>query len=920
MLNVFDSQQAAIGRSQTARQCAIIYVNPYAHLFTLEDWVSFAIMSVYLCFIMLNMFNSQQAAVGRSQAARQHAIIYVNLYAHFFMLKDRVSSTIMPVYLCFIMLNMFNSQQAAIGWLQAPCRHLIIYVNPYTHLFTLEDRVGSVIASVRHFANFGMVIFSVHLQQNPSITVNVMNSYLTLDKVNLTIGFNIIICYLAPDWVNLTIAPDAMTRYLTPDGVNWTIAPDAMTCYLTPDGVNWIIAPDAMTCYLIPGGVNWTIAPDVMTCYLTHDGVNLTITPDVMACYLTHDEVNLTITPDVMGVNLTIAPDAMSYLTSDGVNFTTPGWHANSLPLCVQGVLPMMISQSFVKSCILVQRDQTALYDVAEYPFFLLHSKQSDLFGFGETFKIYAYHLAQYRLAYVVEFIFHWSNHICYFVSQNMWMLINFDLTPQQHCQRAYLTMCQSLYYKHDFAIISTVNGLSANYVVAGFVKYYENILCLIFKLRDCYKMHTTSSTKRGSTIQISNLVESIEHKVPNKIGGGQHGASIEKIGMEVISPFVISMPVNYSDIKMCEFVEHLEMSKGLKNYSSSNHVFCNVPLHLLATCLFQNSRTSIGHKHDIHILKTMTKPEIIKLFKIHDDACEHKYVTVFRPYQKISSSKRGLRYCETQNPPVKNDSAVKPPEVQKVDVPAYETFPPAPPDPSLRKKIINGFCDATGPSRFEEAGCAVCGALTLQTELSDLHSLSIDLSVLNTAGLGFTRKERKDSAEPISELDGPAIDTSCHYICISCKDKVRHGKIPKFALARGLWLGKIPDELQQLSFAEKLLIGRVRHNRCVVRVAKGMHKMISNAVTFEHPMQNIYTILPPPIEEMDEVLAFIFTGPCQPTEDDFCRTPLLVRRNKVAKALEWLKFNHRDYADLEISYKNLESYPEDSPPVVVNY
>lgn len=70
----------------------------------------------------------------------------------------------------------------------------------------------------------------------------------------------------------------------------------------------------------------------------------------------------------------------------------------------------------------------------------------------------------------------------------------------------------------------------------------------------------------------------------------------------------------------------------------------------------------------------------------------------------------------------------------------------------------------------------------------------------------------------------------------------------------------------------------------------------------------------------MDEVLAFIFTGPCQPTEDDFCRIPLLVRRNKVAKALEWLKLNHRDYADLEISHKNLESYPEDSPPVVINY
>ena len=206
-----------------------------------------------------------------------------------------------------------------------------------------------------------------------------------------------------------------------------------------------------------------------------------------------------------------------------------------------------------------------------------------------------------------------------------------------------------------------------------------------------------------------------------------------------------------------------------------------------------------------------------------------------------------------------------------------HNIFPPDPPDASLHRKIINDFCNATKPSNFEEAGCAVCGALTLQTELSDLSSLNIDLSVLDTAGLGFTQKEQKYSAEPISELDGPTIDTSCHYICISCKDKVRHKNLPKFALARGLWLGEIPNELQQLSFAEKLLISRVRHNQCVVHVAKGMHKMIANAVTFEHPMQKIYTVLPPPIEEMDEVLAFIFTGPCQPTADDFHRIPLLV-------------------------------------------
>jgi hypothetical protein len=188
---------------------------------------------------------------------------------------------------------------------------------------------------------------------------------------------------------------------------------------------------------------------------------------------------------------------------------------------------------------------------------------------------------------------------------------------------------------------------------------------------------------------------------------------------------------------------------------------------------------------------------------------------------------------------------------------PEHNVFPPDIPNASSRKRIINDFCDATKPSKFE-AGCAVCGALTLQTELLELSSLNIDLNVLNTVGLGFTWKERKYSAEPISELGGPTVDTSCDYICFSCKDKVKHKKLPKFALARGLWLGEVPNELQQLSFTEKLLISKVRHNQCVVCVAKSMHKMIANAVTFEHPVQKIYTVLPP-IEEMDEILAFIY-------------------------------------------------------------
>ena len=766
------------------------------------------------------------------------------------------------------------------------------------------DRVNLIIAAdaIVHYATLDWV--------NSIIAADVIAGYATLDPVNSIIGadaiagYNSIIaadaiaCYATLDKVDSIIAADAIAHYATLDWVGSMIAADVIAHYATFDRVDSMIVADAIVCYAALDQVDSLIQVDAIAPCPTLDQVDSIITVDVMAFYISHEMMEVTILVDVMTCSE----------TKDWVNLTNPEWMYSTCNL------------PFVTSCNFVWKDITSVYDVGEYPFFISCSRPSDFLSFNETVKLYVSYLSSYLLIYVIEFIFHWSNHLCYFVSQNMEMLINFDLTPQQLSKRAYLSICRSQYYKHDFAIISSVTGLSTKYIVTDFVKYSENILHCIFQHKYFYKMDAKYGAKRSFKIPISNRLNFVKYEVSDRIGGGQHGASIEKINMDAISQFVISAPTNSFDIKVCEFVEHLETSKGFKKYGGSDYVLCNVPLHLLTNCLFQNSRIAIGHKHGIQISRKMTMSEIIELFKIHDNICEHNYVTVFHPYKLFSSSKQGLKYHEVQTSQVNNVLNSKQSESLEVDASGHITFPPDPPKASLRRKIINDFCDATKPSKFEEAGCAVCGELNLKTELSDLRSFNIDLCVLSTAGLGFTRKERKNSTEPISELDGPTIDTSCHYICISCKDKVRHRKKPKFALARGLWLGEIPEELQQLSFAEKLLVGRVRHNRCVVRIGKGMHKMIANAVMFEHPMQKIYSVLPPPIEEMDELLAFIFTGPCQPTEDDFRRTPLLVRRNKVARALEWLKLNHKDYSDLEISYKNLASYPEDFPPVVINY
>jgi hypothetical protein len=182
----------------------------------------------------------------------------------------------------------------------------------------------------------------------------------------------------------------------------------------------------------------------------------------------------------------------------------------------------------------------------------MLCSRQSDFLSFNETVKVYGHCLSKYQLVYIIKLIFCWSNHLCSFVSQNMEMLVNYDLTPQQHCQRAHLSLCHSQYYKHDFAIISSAGGLSTNYVVADFVKYSEHIFHWIFLHKHFHKKYARSGAKRSFKTQTSNCFNSLKYKIPDRIGGGQYGASIEKIGTDLIKPFVILMPRDFSpDIKM---------------------------------------------------------------------------------------------------------------------------------------------------------------------------------------------------------------------------------------------------------------------------------------------------------------------------------------------------------------------------------
>ncbi|KAG6894664.1 hypothetical protein C0995_013891, partial [Termitomyces sp. Mi166 len=167
--------------------------------------------------------------------------------------------------------------------------------------------------------------------------------------------------------------------------------------------------------------------------------------------------------------------------------------------------------------------------------------------------------------------------------------------------------------------------------------------------------------------------------------------------------------------------------------------------------------------------------------------------------------------------------------------------------------------------------------------------------------------------------MRGPVLDHYCKSVCQSCRLPLLKGLVPKNALANGFWIGEVPDVLKDLNWIEQLLVAKVRRSLCYAHVSgTGLKKMKAHLIAFEAPVPKVYQVLPPSVTDLDDVLAILFTGPCKPTLKELSRLPLLVRRNNVQRVLEWLKLNHSDYNDLEISYSNLEGYLEDVPPVSI--
>ena len=491
------------------------------------------------------------------------------------------------------------------------------------------------------------------------------------------------------------------------------------------------------------------------------------------------------------------------------------------------------------------------------------------------------------------------------------------------------LFLQRHLYSKHDF--VAAIRKLFKN-IITYHYRYprYINVLRLLcqpkqktrrqrqYIFRLCHRSFPITGILKQRTQCLNAQMG--QKKLPSSqeyLGG--YGARI--FSYQFLEPYITSNSSNISTTAHFRYVDHVDNIK-LLDYPEGQYIHATIPLFALFELLPVSKARKVALIHGISIGSRCSQAQLLDSTVNHSCLACMAHSSIFIPDKNSAQLLVDRVVKSRKNPDLKTKSRKNPGLKKKSknlnsQKKLVHDFPPDVSDDHYHT-IISNACKKMNKDNIEEAGCAVCGELKPLKNLSRIKNIKNMLHILSTPGV--TRIERRNHSLPVREYSGPVLDYTCNKVCDHCRSSIRNGKIPRLALANNLWLGKVPEELKNLRFVEKLLIARVRHTCSYVKVASGMRKMKANIIAFESPIPKIYNILPPPRDDMDDVLAILFTGPCKPTSEDLKRTPFLVRRNHVAKALEWLKLNHCDYADIEISSKNLDQYDENSSPVSIEY
>jgi len=252
----------------------------------------------------------------------------------------------------------------------------------------------------------------------------------------------------------------------------------------------------------------------------------------------------------------------------------------------------------------------------------------------------------------------------------------------------------------------------------------------------------------------------------------------------------------------------------------------------------------------------------------------------------------------------------------------------------STKDKLVSAFRNETGLAALSCFTCACCAESCPQADqkimpASEVPVVLLRLSTENdnaqmSSGVTLCSHNQLtgcclDEAGIVTDDDNEIILT----LCGQCHSSLAHHKMPPLALANNLLLGKIPDELKDLTAIEEAMIARCRSKCWIVQLKESNHDMsMPNAqrgmkghiIIYPQRPGELYSVLPPSMTDLITPVCVIFVGSSPPSEAWLRNKakPLVIRREKVRSALFWLKQHNELYADIEINNGMLNSLQDE--------
>lgn len=104
--------------------------------------------------------------------------------------------------------------------------------------------------------------------------------------------------------------------------------------------------------------------------------------------------------------------------------------------------------------------------------------------------------------------------------------------------------------------------------------------------------------------------------------------------------------------------------------------------------------------------------------------------------------------------------------------------------------------------------------------------------------------------------------------ICGVCLRDLKKNVIPRYSAGNKMWIGDIPKELTNLTIPELRLIGKYRHNSCVIKLKSGscdgvgvQSALKGNVITFPQHLSNVLRKLPLTLSDLCDEIKIVFVG-----------------------------------------------------------